>query len=307
MDALDRQILNELSYQCRVSFTDLAEKFEVSLSTIKNRVEALVDEGVILNFVVQLPLRVMKASIAIISLDVQSNTQQEDLIGLGEHPFIMAMGAGYELQGFAIAIYRTNDELDQVIRHLQSSPFVERVQAFPVVTPPLPLDSSQIKGLDSLKKIDWRILKSLQWDGRKTLGDLAAEVGASVPTVRKRLAFMRKHSLIEESIHINPAATERRLVVMLTVASPLILQVDYYTLEGMLRERFQEGYWVSFRMANKSEVMLAFVISSAKEVADIRSELAAMAEETEVVHQMIVPQWIYFSDFRHELVEQHLQ
>jgi len=58
MDKLDRQILDELGYQCRVSFSKLAEKFDVSLNTIKNRVEALVDEGVIVNFVVQLNLTV---------------------------------------------------------------------------------------------------------------------------------------------------------------------------------------------------------------------------------------------------------
>ncbi|MHA2313031.1 MAG: Lrp/AsnC family transcriptional regulator [Candidatus Thorarchaeota archaeon] len=90
MDALDRLILSELSYQCRVSFSKLAEKFDVSLTTIKNRVEALVEEGVILRFVVQLPLDTLHANFAVIMLDIRKNTTPEDLISLGNHPFIMA-------------------------------------------------------------------------------------------------------------------------------------------------------------------------------------------------------------------------
>ncbi len=59
MDTLDRQILDELAYQWRVSFSKLAEKFDVSLNTIKNRVEALVEEDVIRKFVVQLSLEAL--------------------------------------------------------------------------------------------------------------------------------------------------------------------------------------------------------------------------------------------------------
>ena len=304
MDTLDRFILNELSFQGRVSFTELADKYGVSLSTVKNRVEALVEEGVILNFVAQLPLRVMKASIAIISLDIRADTKVEDLIGLGEHPFITALGVGYELEGFAIAIYRTNDELTQTIDHLQSSEFVESAQAFPIVGPPAPIDSSQTKSIDSLKKLDWKILQSLQWDGRKTLGEIASDVGASVPTVRKRLAFMRKHNLIEETIHINPAATDKRLVVMFVLHSPVVVQMEYFQLDRLLREWFPETYWLGFRMADRPEIMLAFVIGSAKDASQIRSELSSLSESTEIVHQMIVPQWIYFPDFRHYLVDE---
>jgi DNA-binding Lrp family transcriptional regulator len=307
MDTLDRQILGELSLQCRVSFTSLAEKFEVSLTTIKNRVEALVEEGVILNFVVQLPLSVFNADFAIISLDIVSNIESDDLMSLGNHPFIMALGIGYELQGFAIVIYRTNNELRQAIDHLQTSELIRHAQAFPVIGPPVPIDTSQTKGLDSLKKIDWKILKSLQWDGRKTLGDIAKDVGVSVPTVRKRLVFMREHNLIEQTIQINPAATERRLVVMLMVRGSQITQLEHFELERILHGKFLENYWISFRMANQPEIMLTFVIDTPSQVASIRNELESIFEDVEIFRQMIVPQWLYFPDFRNDIIDEHLR
>ncbi|MFW9870425.1 MAG: Lrp/AsnC family transcriptional regulator [Candidatus Thorarchaeota archaeon] len=305
MDALDRLILNELSYQCRISFSKLAEKFDVSLTTIKNRIETLVEEGVIVNFVVQLPLDILHANFAIITLDIEMDTKSDDLKALGIHPLIMALGVGYELQGFAIAVYRTNDELSQALSHLQSSILVRSAQAYPVVAPPSPIDRSLSKGIEDLKKIDWRILKSLQWDGRKSLGDIASDIGSSVPTVRKRLVFMRKHNLIEETIQINPAATSRRFVVMLMMRTPLIVQMEHFELEQTIREKFGETYWISFRMASQPELMLAFVVDSVNQVAPIRSELVSLFEDTEVTHQMIVPEWIYFPDFRDELIDEH--
>ncbi|UCH04441.1 MAG: AsnC family transcriptional regulator [Candidatus Thorarchaeota archaeon] len=306
MDALDRLILNELSYQCRVSFSKLAEKFDVSLTTIKNRIEALVEEGVILRFVVQLPLEILHASFAVVALDIKPNTMPEDLTSLGTHRFIMALGVGYEPQGFAVAVYRTNDELSQAIDHLQSSKYVESAQAFPVVGPPMPIDRSVSKGIDALKKIDWKILKSLRSDGRKTLSDIALDVSASVPTVRKRLAFMREYNLIHETIQINPAATERRFVVMFVMRSPVFVEMDYFELEKVFRERFGENYWISFRMANSPELMLTFVVDSSKQVVPLRSGLLSLFEGTEIAGQMIIPEWMYFPDFRDDLIDERL-
>ncbi len=305
MDNLDRLILGELAAQCRVSFSKLAEKYDVSLNTIKNRVEALVEDGVIHRFVVQLPLERMQASFAVLLLDIESDTSKEDIASLGEHPFIMAMGLGYELRGFAIVVYRTNTELSQAVDYLQASDVVKGVQALPMVAPPTTIDTSSSKGLDALKKIDWKIMKSLQFDGRKTLGDVSAEVGASVPTVRKRLAFMRKHNLVSETIEINPAASEDNLIVMLRVESPAITQRGAFELDMQFREQWPKEYWLSYKMANRPELMVTFVVESSKRVAALRSELTKLLEECEIAEQVIVPEWIFFPDFRNEMINEN--
>lgn len=307
MDVLDRLILGELANQCRVSFSKLAQKFEVSLNTIKNRIEALVEEGVILNFVVQLNLDALNGSFAVIILDIESNTSRDDLVYLGNHPFITAMGLGYELDGFAVSVYRTNTELSQAIDYLQSSNMVTAVRAMPMVAPPSPIDRTISKGFDSLKKIDWKILKVLQQNGRKPLGEIAVAVRASVPTVRKRLSFMRKQSLIHETIQINPAASERNLVVMLHVKSPIITQKEYYELDTMFRGTWPDNYWISYRSANKPELMVTFVVESSKKVAVLRNEMTKLLDDSEVIDQVIVPEWIFFPDFRDEIIDEHIE
>lgn len=305
MDNLDRLILGELAAQCRISFSKLAEKHNVSLNTIKNRVEALVDKGVIHRFVVQLPLERLQASFAVLLLDIESDTSKDEIASLGEHPFIMAMGLGYELRGFAVAVYRTNAELSQTVDHLQASDLVKGVQALPMVGPPTTIDTSSFKGLDALKRIDWKIMKSLQFDGRKALGDVSAEVGASVPTIRKRIAFMRKHNLVSETIEINPAASEDDLIVMLRVGSPAITQKEAFELDMLFREQWPNEYWLSYRMANRPELMVTFVVESSKRVAALRREITELLEESEIAEQVIVPEWIFFPDFRNEIINEN--
>ena len=136
MDALDRRILDELALQCRVSFSKLAEKFGVSLNTIKNRVEALAEQGVIVDFVVQLHLDILRASFAVVMLDIKSNTGRKNLISLGDHPFIMALGLGYEM----LSLHRplttcSHPNMLRVLRHYQS------LDLHHVLTPLHPRDS----------------------------------------------------------------------------------------------------------------------------------------------------------------------
>ncbi|MFW9964772.1 MAG: winged helix-turn-helix transcriptional regulator [Candidatus Sifarchaeia archaeon] len=305
MDTLDRLILGELANQCRISFSKLAEKYKVSLNTIKNRVEALVEMGIISNFVVELPLETLNASFAVIILDIKTDTSKEQLISLGKHPFIMALGLGYELQGFAVVVYRTNAELGQSIDFLQSSNLVTQARALPLIAPPSTIDTTLTRGLDTLKKIDWKILKSLRWNGRKPLGELASDVGVSVPTVRKRLAYLRKYNLIHETIQINPAASERDLVVMLLVRSSDTTH-DYYELDSRFRKQWPENYWMFYRSASEMELMITFVVESSKSVATLRNEMTKVIENSEIIDQVIVPEWLFFPDFRDELIDAYL-
>jgi Lrp/AsnC family transcriptional regulator, regulator for asnA, asnC and gidA len=45
LDELDFDLLQHLQHDGRVSFTDLANKLDVSVSTVRNRITRLVDEG----------------------------------------------------------------------------------------------------------------------------------------------------------------------------------------------------------------------------------------------------------------------
>jgi DNA-binding Lrp family transcriptional regulator len=74
MDELDRQILDILRRDARTPYTEIAEQIGTSEGTVRNRVEGLVEEGVIERFTVATQTGNVKAMIEI-SVDVDVHTE----------------------------------------------------------------------------------------------------------------------------------------------------------------------------------------------------------------------------------------
>ncbi len=65
MDELDREILDVLKQDGRRSFTDIAERVEVSEGTVRNRVEDMKERGVIERFTVETSQEGMSAVVMV--------------------------------------------------------------------------------------------------------------------------------------------------------------------------------------------------------------------------------------------------
>jgi len=73
MDALDREILAILRRDARTPYTEIADRVDTSEGTVRNRVEALVEEGVIERFTVATSTGNVKAMIEV-GVDVDVDT-----------------------------------------------------------------------------------------------------------------------------------------------------------------------------------------------------------------------------------------
>ncbi len=74
MDELDREILDILRRDARLPFTEIAEQVGTSEGTVRNRVDRMVEEGVIERFTVAAQTGNVKAMIEI-AVDVDVDTQ----------------------------------------------------------------------------------------------------------------------------------------------------------------------------------------------------------------------------------------
>ena len=73
MDDLDREILSILRRDARIPYTEIADRVGTSEGTVRNRVERMVDEGVIERFTVSTSTGNVKAMIEL-SVDVNVDT-----------------------------------------------------------------------------------------------------------------------------------------------------------------------------------------------------------------------------------------
>jgi len=74
MDDLDRQILDVLRRDARTPYTEIADRIGTSEGTVRNRVDQLIDDGVIERFTVSTRTGNVKAMVEI-SIDVNAQTE----------------------------------------------------------------------------------------------------------------------------------------------------------------------------------------------------------------------------------------
>lgn len=123
MDNLDREILSILRRDSRTPYTEIAEEVGTSEGTVRNRVERMLDDGVIERFTVATRTGNVKAMIEVrVAVDVDTNAISEQMaeweevdfawIVSGEEDLVLVVDAT-DTQGINELVTKAR-ELDQV-------------------------------------------------------------------------------------------------------------------------------------------------------------------------------------------------
>ncbi len=197
MDEIDLIIIRKLSENSRLTFRELAEITSLSVSSIHKRVQALVDDGTINAFIVRPTMISLKGLWVMASGN--SSVKSMDLVSqeLGNHEsiYLVTIASGKFL--YIGAYLRDISELQEFTSFLTktsqiSDPTIGIIN-IPYITTP-----------EKLSSIDYKILKTLNRDSRKTLTDIGEDVGISAKTVRRRLDRMIENGLAFFTIEWTP-------------------------------------------------------------------------------------------------------
>ena len=189
MDEIDLIIIKKLIENSRVTYRELAEMVDMSITTIYKRINKLVDDGNINAFVARPSVITLKFLWVMIFGTSKAKSMDAVSKELGQHENIDFVGitggkflyiAGYlrnisELQDLSVYVSKTAQMNEPTIGIINT----------PYITTPEPLTT-----------IDYKIIKSLNKDARKPITDIADDVGLSANTVRKRLNRMIKNNLV---------------------------------------------------------------------------------------------------------------
>ncbi|MFB6196525.1 MAG: Lrp/AsnC family transcriptional regulator [Haloplanus sp.] len=89
MDELDRRILSILRRDSRTPYTEIADRVDTSEGTVRNRVERLVDEGIIERFTVATRTGNVKAMIEVsVAVDVDTTSVSDRMAEWDEVDFV---------------------------------------------------------------------------------------------------------------------------------------------------------------------------------------------------------------------------
>ncbi len=191
----------------RCSYAELAEKLSLSVNAVHKRIRSLIEAGVIRKFTAKLS----GLAVNFVPVFVSGTSQLSTLQGLPDKLktqgsiYWLAVGGGKYL--YIGAYLRSINELESLVSYLRKEAGLAEptvgIMAVPTFMLPANLESFDT----ALCDLDYQIIRSMRDDARKTISDIADELGISAKTVRRRLTRMIKNWLIELSVEWYPDAS----------------------------------------------------------------------------------------------------
>jgi DNA-binding Lrp family transcriptional regulator len=268
----------------RASYRELADKLGLSVTAVHNRIQALIDQGVIRKFTAGLSILAQNA-IHILIIGSSKTTAIPSLKAKLEKQgsiYWLAVAGGNVL--YVGAYLRHIAELDGLVRFVRENAEMPE-PTVAITASPIPPGMLNLKLQTKLCDLDYKIIRSMKDNSRKPIADIAAEIGVSAKTVRRRLNYMQKNFLIQFSIEWFPDESNDIISIFHVhfkadanrSAADLILQKHYPNTMF---------YW-SFTNIPGNYVFLVWTPTS-KELREIRENF-----EAEASIQSVAPNVIY--------------
>jgi DNA-binding Lrp family transcriptional regulator len=184
LDKNDVILCQLLLANSRLSYRELAQKLDLSVTAVHNRIQSLIDIGIIRKFNTGLSVFAQKAIHVFIFGYSKANpiTNLKPKLEKQGCIYWLAVGGGSVL--YLGAYLRNIGELEQLVR------FVKEVAEMPDPTvgltgspiPPL-LRNFKIPKIEAkMCELDYKIIQSLKDDSRKPTSEVAEELGVSTKT-----------------------------------------------------------------------------------------------------------------------------
>jgi len=197
MDEIDLLLLRKLLENSRITYRELAEMNNMSVSAIHKRIKKLEDEEIITAYIAQPSVIALKCLFVLIFGTSDAKSMDAVSRELGQHESIRFVGIAGGKFLYITAYLRDISELQGYGAYVSKTAQIREptigIINIPYITTPEPLSS-----------IDFKILKTLNRDARKPITDIADDLGLSPKTVRKHLDRMIENRLASFSIQWMP-------------------------------------------------------------------------------------------------------
>ena len=254
LDSVDKKILWELDAYCRVSYESLSQKLNLSANAIRKRIEKLIDDGVIIRFMIIPHNALLDVDFISIIVYTDGGENQNNLIQLmGNHPVVhhvspiaTTVGGAYHLFGQ----YSSNQMLSELGQFLNGFGSVAQVKQYPVLFP---------KGQKrSLSKTELKVLACLIDDPRKSISDVAQCANLTARTTRKVIHQFHEDRLVRFTVRWDINAGDN-----ISFWIPIHWDQKKTTHEKLverLQSEFPNEYWTSFVAATEPIIFCRFVV-----------------------------------------------
>ena len=295
MDEIDISLSMSLLANSRIPYKELAERFNMSVNSIHKRVKSLVDLEVIQGFRTKLGFPNFPGITNIVIFGHSELRQKKQLINkLGNNEYIYNVTQGSGNTFYIHAYLRNISELDTLVSFIRKTgSFTDLVIGIDKDMPPISIEKLNIKPPTDL---DYLIINSLKDNSRKSISDIALEVGASTKTIRRRLDRLTENFLVQFQIDWYPDKTGIiPLMINLKLDSTKI--IDDKEFDEKLKKKLGSKILIIWSFSNLPNLKFIFIwAQSMKELQELQDLF--LSENYEKIDLIILitgkmfPTWI---------------
>ncbi len=295
MDDLDISILKVLSKNSRKSNHGIAKELQVTTNTVKNRIKKLVKDGVLLGFETHLSATFFNATHCWLAAQLHTGEPEEKIIKelavVEKVNFVMPTTENLLL--LAMDFFNSTD-LDNTIQHISRKREVTGIQTYIY-------SSHHIHKKIDITSLDWKIIKSVRFNSRKSPNQIAKECDVSTRTVNRRLGRLHKGGVIHHTIAFDPLSSKGTIACTIAAEYDARFPRDKIvtSITGSVNNLFNH-----FVMVNSPTIMLIFL---GKRFSDIHGNEKAIkaVEGVESIKTYFCTKVYYFKDWRDKLIEEN--
>jgi len=297
LDDLDVSILKMLTTNSRMSDHSIAKKLQVTANTVKNRIRNLMKEGVLLGFETHLSATFFNATHCWLSAQLYGNGPGkkivEELGKIDKVSFIMPTTESLML--IAMDFFNSTD-LDNTIQQMSSVKEITGIDTLIYL-------SQHFHKKIEISPLDWKIIKSIRFNSRKSPSEIAMECGVSTRTVNRRLKRLYNGGVIHHTIAFDPMASKGTIVYGISAEYDARFPRDKIvkSIASNVKNLFNH-----FVMVNSPTVLLIFFGKRFSDIHDNENAIKAV-EGVRSLKTYFCTKVYYFKDWRDELIEKNTE
>jgi len=295
MDEIDFTISFMLMANSRISYSKIADQFNMSVNSIYKRIKSKVELGIIRSFKTRLSFLNFPNTTNIVlfgNSPIKEKKILMDKIGNNECIYNVTQASG-ELFYFH-AYSRNLKDLDAIISLIRKVAKINDLMVGLDKNSPSATIDGTIEAFYTDK--DYLIINSLRNNSRKTISDIADEVGFSSKTVTRRLNRLIDENLIEFTIDWYPDKTSEILSFIIIKSKPSKYFEELNLMEN-IRNKFGQKVLYPWKFTNLPNLMIILCwANTMKELQEIEAYLIEMdlekVEVTVLIEGKIYQTWL---------------
>jgi DNA-binding Lrp family transcriptional regulator len=288
MDETDIAIVKYLQQNSRMPYRELAANLGLSMTAIHKRLQLLKSNGVIRRFTTVVNPALYDALNVLIYGRVGKRNLEEAIKNIGASDYTADIVAAGGNDIYVTAYIDDLSELEDYAQFVKSTSKMNEA----VIGIINPIDEAPLEPT-KLSQTDFKIIRSLRHDSRRSYSDLSKDLRISVKTVKRRIEKLLDNNVIKMTIDFIPESTGDMVAIFNIFLKD---NVDIKEAYPLLINKYKNNLISSTLFNNIPDLVICtFWARSMKEIKQMQDELMKEAPVETVINNISYTTYLFYT------------